>query len=200
MSARPTAKARLADAKRRRDAVRELLDELTDEALAEVLRRGQMKPRDGYPSSTLGGSGRGTSEHTPTEAAALAGLAVADDDAIRNGEEVRSDQWDRHDSPHDPIGDAAANLMRALLEMHARAITAERAVKYVINAGDRRRKYQLGGDCRCCGREVQGGTADPVRSGYCATCGKRWERAGRPDRGAWEREQRAEAQTLEATG
>lgn len=43
-------------------------------------------------------------------------------------------------------------------------------------------------DCRACTRPVAATSKDPMRYGYCDACRKAWERAGKPDRAAFERD------------
>jgi hypothetical protein len=54
---------------------------------------------------------------------------------------------------------------------------------------ERRAASDLGVDCECCHRPVACTVADKLLAGMCGACFKRWDRAGKPDRLAWIKQQ-----------
>lgn len=57
---------------------------------------------------------------------------------------------------------------------------------------DRKNRHPGSGRCNACGRDVPGTANDRLRSGWCSGCKRAYERAGFPDRAAFERTRYAE--------
>ena len=165
----------LAHARRHRAELLRILGSLTDDTLATLAERGRQVHRsDGFPA---GGSVGSSGIARPTEAAALAGYQVDDEG---NG------RW--HTRP-DPVGESIAQVFASLAEALGTMRQADRLAGYVLASADAAsgRQSTLAGNCGACERPVAGTPADRLVSGYCGACRKRWERAGYPDRMAFER-------------
>ena len=126
----------------------------------------------GWPSSTLNNGSRSTNELTSVESAAA----------------NPNPMWDG-------VDDRLKELLHRLWEdgLEARSLVTS----IVSHAGpdERKTSTQAGsGDCMACGRFCSGADLDRLRGGYCNGCRMAWERAGRPDRVAF---QRARPQQLE---
>lgn len=132
---------------------------------------------DGYPSG--GGepvSGGDTSN--PTLSAVLQHERVCESIEDRDNDEARR------------VGLAAVDAsltaaVHALRETHAALsqLTAR------LHTGRPEQRTNIA-DCEACGRTVANTPNDRLRSGYCMACRKAWDRAGRPDRVAFERARR----------
>lgn len=57
---------------------------------------------------------------------------------------------------------------------------------------DRKNRQPGAGPCNACGRDVPGTATDRLRSGWCDSCRKAYDRAGYPDRAAFERSRYSE--------
>lgn len=149
---------------------RRLLDQLQDAGPELFKRDRESAQADGYPSSSMGGDGRGGSESSSTENAALAEHRrdVIHDDALAC----------RHN-----MNDAVDALLRALRS------TQHAEQKGTLSAED----VSPAGTCLACHRKVEGTANDRLRSGYCAACYRAWLRDGKPDRLRFERARRQEA-------
>lgn len=132
---------------------------------------------DGYPSG--GGepvSGGDTSN--PTLSAVLQHERVLESVEDRDADEARR------------VGLAAVDTslavaVQALREVHTELtqITAR------LHAGHATQRTNMT-ECQACERTVANTPNDRLRAGYCDACRKAWERAGRPDRAAFERTRR----------
>lgn len=159
-------------AKRNRDTAvlgLKVLQGLTDDRLAEFFRRCE-------ETSAIDGYGRGQSDtgrvstgevSSSTESAALALIEGT------------------------PLADAQFEALTTLC-VHLRTITDEirgatANINFLADITKRGRESALT-DCGACGRPVAGTEKDRIRHGYCSACNIAWERAGRPDRPAFEAE------------
>lgn len=190
--------------KRERDAMREALKEMTDDAIEDLVRRGQHRLVDGLPTSSMGGSGGGDVSR-PTESAALRNAAPPSK-SLRIAAPAEPDSWQSRE--RDNVA-AALNTYRERL--HAARVELERAQRsfnYVMHADARARgrcptcdgtsRLQVAGeecedtwhitspDCAACHRPVSGAEGDRLAAGYCSECFELWGMAGRPDRRSFE--------------
>lgn len=149
--------------------IRRLVDRLQDAGPALFQRDRETAQRDGFPAASLGGDGRGGSEGSSTENAALGDVRfdVIHDDALACRTNVDL---------------AIASLQNALRNtQHAKSKSTEKLSD-----------HGPGGTCLACLREVQGTAVDRIRSGYCFACYRAWLREGKPDRLRFERARRQE--------
>lgn len=170
------------DAMRHRDRIRELVHRLTDSTIEDFVRRGQHRPGgDGHPPGG-GGEIHGGAANTTTEAAALRNGADADSTEVDTWEE-----WER-----DAVADALGDAFGQLAEMAGIARSVTRNLDFVVSVYARANQRPAGaGDCLACDRVVTGAPNDRLRAGYCEACYRAWDRAGRPDRAAFERTREA---------
>lgn len=181
----------------------------------ELVERGHGHPdATGFPSRSLGGGG-GSSEHTPTEAAALADYRVtcgatgcgrtlpchehaADLDAGAGG-----GHWT---TQRDPVDDTIAAFEHQLITARD---ALRQAFKHVL-AGEKlartNRHANAPTECLACGRVVECTSTDRIRGGHCAACAEAWRRfrlkAHRdhkpdPDLIVWRRGRRRQIEKLE---
>jgi hypothetical protein len=158
------------------------------ETLAKHLRRDGVAARRlacdwSGPLRAAGGPGRGSKgDHAdPTYAAASALLGR------RSGSEDPSGYWDALKRLAGVLSGAGAELDGIVVQL-GRASRNQH-----LASSDPERKPTLGaGDCAACGEWVTGAAEDRLRSGYCENDYRRWVRAGRPDRAAFEHATRAE--------
>lgn len=172
----------------RRDRARAILDRLDDKTCAELGRRARGAVRDGFPSSS-GGGGVSTSDVSrPTEASALVGLPDVEDQA---------DDWVRHESPADPVGDAIAEVFATMGEAVGLLLVIDGQRGYVLATGDDKRgRVSSLGSCSCCCRDVACTPEDRLRAGFCGACYQAWVRGGRPERVGFIRDRRAAAEDV----
>jgi len=153
---------------RDRDRIVEVMAMLTDNVLLEVERRAQYDAaNDGYAG---GGSGGGTSSEVsrPTELTAIAII------------EARQQA--------DPQMTAFVIVQRELALMRASALHIERAMYVPRHIADGRRGRETSlHSCLACERDD---LVDRPKSGYCRGCWSAWNRAGYPDRPAFEQSRR----------
>jgi hypothetical protein len=153
--------------------------QLTPAVIADLDRRARYTTTpDGYPTRTINdGSSHGTSELTSVESAANQRATHHDDD--------------------DPAGDAIRQLFADIADISRITEHISQRVAYLTNvqyaAG--RKPSSGAGICGACRRDVPGTSDDRLRSGYCDSCRKAWERAGRPDRHQFEAERRTDVPT-----
>lgn len=173
------------DAIRHRDRIRELAQRLTDSTIEDFARRGQHRPAgDGYPTSSRGGGAHSSEVARPTETAAVRLGAKADED-VADGEEVQPDTWEEHEL--DLVAKALDDAFAQLAEMAGVAKAMTRKLDFVVSVYAKANQRAAGaGDCQACDRVVTGTPNDRLRAGYCAACYMAWDRAGRPDRVAFE--------------
>lgn len=83
------------------------------------------------------------------------------------------------------VDTSLAVAVNALREVHAELtqITAR------LHAGHEAQRTNMA-ECQACERTVANTPKDRLRSGYCMACRKAWDRAGRPDRVAFEQTRR----------
>lgn len=180
-----------ADARRNRDHAAACLNALTDQTIIELLHRAGVlradgKPadptlpwsgqpdavrHDGYPPGATGGA-RGGGVARPVEAAVIA--------------------LDEHGATPDPVALAVARIFASLTAAKAALEDLDRVRQDVLANPRFGRTSSLTGDCQACQRPVSGSANDRLRAGYCDACRMAWERAGRPDRPAFERRRRKE--------
>lgn len=182
----PTARARVDNAYRQLDLVREITARLLahDGALLDTLaRRGQSLPLpDGHRANTLGTQGGpGNTDDTPAEAAALRRAAA-------NREDLDA---------ADPVAVAIRDVFALTSELAGLARQLGRRLDFVEHVGASAGRHQQGpgGRCQACDTLVTGQPHDRLRAGYCNACRMAWERAGRPDRSDFEQQRRAETNT-----
>lgn len=198
-------------------AIQTFLDALTPRKLDELLRINQeTNDPDGFPAGGHGEGSKSSTEDTATERAALRGLPDEDsaDSAYwttnAEGQRIRSDLWHRHNRP-DPVGHQIEELLAHLVEM---AGLSKRAVRVMASIDHRpglvKEREQVMDRCNACQRWCSGGEPpeafeddidDPLdivagyrRSGYCDSCRRAWDRAGKPDRPKFEAERLARHQ------
>lgn len=123
---------------------------------------------DGYPTSSMGGDGRGGSTSTSVEAAILA--------------------KHRRDQVHEDARNLAANVGTALDLLSAAIGNANHAASI---ATDRPADHGPSGTCLVCERRVEGTSEDRLRRGMCHADYMAWDRAGRPDLATFRRERAA---------
>lgn len=146
---------------------RRLLDTLQDDGYALFRRDEHAATADGYPSSSMGGDGRGGGDSSSTETAALADV--------------------RYDSVHDDAINCRSNVDDAINAL----LRAVRNTQHAAKKGKHNpEEHGPAGVCLACYRDVTGTPIDRLRSGYCPTCYRAWLRAGKPDRFRFERERR----------
>lgn len=155
---------------RQMEYIRRLVDKLQDAGPALFQRDRETGQCDGFPASSLGGDGRGGSEGSSTENAALADH--------------------RHDVIHDDAVACRTNVDLGIEHLlNAVRNTQHAASKSTDHIAD----HGPGGTCLACLREVKGTSVDRIRSGYCPACYRAWLRDGKPDRLRFERARRQEA-------
>lgn len=147
---------------------------------AEVSRRAPVYAARGFPARTVGASPDGGT--TPTGDDADVRLTTVEAAAAHRHQFAELDvRWDR--------------TLRALWRLVNGAILLIDTVMAhaePASADERRPRHSGSGACLACGHDCTGTDNDRLRSGYCNRCRMRWERAGRPDRGAFERQVHAE--------
>lgn len=141
--------------------------------LEELLRRDQVRNVvDGWPSG--GGSEvRSPDVARPTENTAL---RLADP-------EQRAAQ--------DPVHEHVEQIIRATLALAGHAGIIELRTKALADRHGRVGRVDTTGSCEACERTVACTSADPLVSGFCASCRKAWERSGYIDRSEFVRTRRA---------
>jgi hypothetical protein len=133
---------------------------------------------DGFPSSSLGGDGRGGGNGSSTEMAALAET--------------------RRDAVHSDAVDLHRNVLGALKLLHAAEGCADHAAKLAI---DKPADHGPSGVCAACQRHVAGTAEDRIKKGWCSDCLDEWTPYAQrclldgvtPDRGAFVRTRRGAA-------
>jgi hypothetical protein len=180
----PTERRQYDAACRHRHIIREFLNghdndkpkhPLSETVLADLIRRAREPATDAYAQ---GEGGRGNDISNPTLA------AVTRHAGARNDQDT--DLWDE---PDDHVRAAILEVLGALAEAAGIIRLADKRLAF-INTIPTGRINSLAGECQACQRPVAGGTADPLRSGYCNACRMAWDRAGKPDRPTFERERR----------
>lgn len=188
----------VADLKRRRDAMVEMLDALDDATLAELVRRAGVSARpleegagpevsDGFGSGGGAGGSCAGSVSKPTENVVVSRAGGRIDE--RTGRVISLDAWA---AERDPVGRALEELFASMAEAHGALVGVDKR-RQVIKASmddERGRRSSLQGECLCCGEPVSGAVNDRLRSGFDDKCRKAWERAGHPDRAAFIRDRR----------
>lgn len=178
--------------RRDRDAVQKALDRFTNPKLRTLVERGERGVKGTIEGERVG-SAKGAVPR-PTEGAALRGLP--DDDET-------PDVWrEQRDGIGATIREIACLLDNARVAMEG----AEDRLDYLLNLKPDEAmlgEHKTAGTCRACERRVTGSFEDRLRSGYCPRCRMKWKRLnarwtdeglpGAPDRLAFERQQRAEA-------
>ena len=142
---------------------------LTDARLEALYRKSRARVTDGYPGDTNGVPTSGGDVSRPVENKALAEL------------------------PRDDVGDWLAEGFAGLAELHGMAVGVKGRFQNVQRIEDtmKGRPQRSGqGECRACETFCSGDGEDRLRSGYCNPCRVAWDRAGRPDRGQFERERK----------
>jgi hypothetical protein len=179
------------------------------ESKLEELHR--IKSQTPTPDSMPGGGsrngGKSADETTATESAALRGLPAATrKDANGNLiDNPDSDDWDRHVIP-DPIDGIVDEVLAGLVELAGIAKLAARKLDVVdYRPALLKEKERPLDRCQACQRWVAASAEEHgpdfedidepldvvsgyLRSGYCDSCRKAWDRAGKPDRPTFERE------------
>jgi hypothetical protein len=89
----------------------------------------------------------------------------------------------------DPVGDAVKAIDRRLSTMAREMQTLMQQLDYALNPRARHRETAVI-YCQACEREVAGTASDRLRSGYCFSCYRKWIAQERPNRGAFEAEQK----------
>jgi hypothetical protein len=154
-----------------RDADLAALERRLVAALDRDVRTGSAVP-DGYPSSTMGG-GRGGSEDTAVERTVLAREGRLERDQVR-----------------EDVEQACGYLVDAVAALGACDARLDHLDR--ISSPLSRSETSGAAHCEACQRWVSGSATDRIRSGYCDSCRKAWDRAGRPDRSVFARQRRAE--------
>lgn len=155
----------------------------------EVGRRAPIYAARGFPARTIGAGAndRPTPAPPPADPAdpSLEGpVALTTVEAAGEHRHQFADidaRWDR--------------TLRALWSLTNGAILLiDRVMAHAdpTSADERRPRRSGSGACLACGHDCTGTDSDRLRSGYCDRCRMRWQRAGRPDRAAFERQVRAE--------
>ena len=159
---------------RDRDRSIDALAMLPDNVLLEVERRAQFDAaNDGF---STGGSGGGASSEVsrPTELTAIA--------IIESRQQA------------DPQMTAFAILQRELALMRASSLRIEKVMYVMRHIADGRRGRETSlHSCQACERDD---LVDRPKSGYCRGCWSAWNRAGYPDRPAFEATRRADLATI----
>ena len=83
------------------------------------------------------------------------------------------------------VDTSLAVAISALREAHAELTQ----IAARLHAGHEGQRTNMA-DCAACERPVANTPTDRLRAGYCDACRKAWDRAGRPDRAAFERSRR----------
>lgn len=169
----PADRRTLEQAKRDRQTIRDLFQDVDDGILSDLMRRAQHDAVDAY---TQGTGGRGNDTPDPTYSNVLR--------AAGSGE--GADTW-----PFTPdhVRQVIVGMFAQLHEMAkiAEHVGKGRVFVYAIADKAAGRKTSLGGPCERCDTNVTGAVGDKLVSGYCGKCRKAWERAGYPDRHQFER-------------
>jgi hypothetical protein len=139
--------------RRHRDAVRAMVEELSDETVEWLAARAEeASAPDGYPSAS--GSGLGVSgsggELTSVEAAAAA------------------------DAPPDPVLERIAEVAAQLGEMAGLAKGCRKRLAFVRNVRVRPGLEASTGVCPACEEWVSGVGSDRFHSGFCNACSQLW--------------------------
>lgn len=175
------------------------------DVLAELVRRGEYVPADGYPAQSMADSdihgGFAQTGSTSTERAALRWASESEEDARRNRRPVEADDPDR------VVGrDVAAEKLRELVTSIDGAATAlahaDRDRKFLLSIQWRQHDPEEADAptrCSLCPAVVTNLGDDRLRSLYCPACYKAWQRAGAPqdpvERRRFETERLAKLQT-----
>lgn len=192
-----------------REAIEKLLErvgpaEQRPDVLAELVRRGEYVPADGYPSQSMADSdihgGFAQTGSTSTERAALRWASESAEDAAAAGRRVEPDDPER-----DVERDVAADALRELVvNIDGAAMfigDADRSRKFLLSIQGRQHDpedAQAPTRCALCPAIVTNVGDDRLRSLYCPACYKAWQRAGAPqdtvERRRFERERLAKLQ------
>jgi len=148
------------DVKRAKDT----LDRLTPELIANLVRRAGTRSTGEKPSQGPRGKG---SHSDPTLTAVVRRMTA--------------------ENAPDPVFDTVKELALNLHEMMQLALKIDDKIRFVLEAGERRKTAELP-ECLAC-QEI---TLRP-RSGYCPACYQAWTRAGRPYRTTFEAERKNNA-------
>lgn len=89
----------------------------------------------------------------------------------------------------DPVGDAIKSIDSRIFNMAREFQTLLQQLDYALNPRERHRASAVI-HCGACEREVAGTASDRLRSGYCFSCYRKWIAQERPNRGAFEAEQK----------
>lgn len=152
------------------ESLRRILDTLQSAGIELFDRDRHTAQPDGYPTSSMGGDGRGGSTGSSTENAALA--------------EPRRDQ----------VHLDALGLRHNMLRMVEYANAALGCVQHAKQVSeDKPADHGPSGACVVCDRRVEGTAEDRLRRGMCHADYTAWVRAGRPDIGDFKRDRKSEA-------
>lgn len=155
------------------------------EASAKLLRlygpRAVKLAREWHSPLRSSGSGRGSKgDHSdPTLAAVEEALH-----AESRGQPIPYRYFDALNNDATAVSTHLADLMAVVVELGRAATPHTLAPERKPSAG--------AGQCQGCPKWVSGAANDRLRSGYCDACRKKWDRAGRPDRATFARDQRSE--------
>lgn len=156
------------------------------DVLAELVRRGEFVPADGYPSRSMADSdihgGFAQTGSTSTERAALRWASEAEEEAVANRRPVEADDPNRvvdRDVAAEKLRDLVANIdSAATLLSHA-----DRDRKFLVSIQWRQHDPEDADkpdSCGLCSTVVTKVGADRIKSGYCPACYEAWRRAGAP--------------------
>lgn len=125
---------------------------------AELIRLASMPSTtsDGWPSSSMGGEVRGSSDLTGPERSADAAMAGAPPDLVRS--------W-------------LVELFGLMVDLLRIARRINRLEQLVSKRSDVRVRDAGAGRCLACGRDVSGASHDRLKGGHCEACRKAYDRA-----------------------
>lgn len=158
------------------------LDEIERRLLTAIRRdeTGTTQP-DGFPTGRVGAGGENAAQST-TEGAALSGWRIdpETDEAVWVGP-----PFDQHHALTDAAVEALERAVSAIATLATKLDEIDRVATVV--------RTDPSGYCGACTRWVEGTAVDRLRAGYCQACHRAWDRAGRPDRPAFELQRKRES-------
>lgn len=161
----------------------------TPDVLAELVRRGEHVPHDGYPPQSMADSDihGGFAQATPTEKRALR-LATNDDE--------QPDDW--RETTRDTAADALRELVTNISAAASFLGDADTNRRFLLSIQWRQKDEEPVDTCSLDGTVVTKLGADRIKGGYCPACYEAWRRAGAPrdpvERSQFERERLAKLQ------
>jgi hypothetical protein len=139
------------------ERIRKTLDSLTPTLVSDLVRRSRYTPTPPRPE----GKGASGTHSDPTLASVVRSMSGG--------------------NLSDPIGDSVREIAHALNDAAKLMEKIEQRVAFIYNTEDKAKRPSTA-RCEACDREVMCTPNDRVRSGYCQSCYRMWNKLGRPYR------------------